>query len=335
MTVKTRPPIVVEATRGGIVESRHLVSAAVIDADGRSVAAFGDTSKPVFSRSSAKPIQALPLLESGAADGFTDAEIALACASHGGEDVHTTVARTMLARVGLSQRVLECGAHLPTHEPTARAMIRRGEEPCPLHNNCSGKHAGFVATAVKLGEDPHGYVAATHPVQRRVAQALVEMTGETVDGRPVGIDGCSIPTIGFSLAGMARAWARFANPAALLHKRAAACRKIARAMTAEPLMIAGTDRHCTALLAAGRGRIVAKTGAEGYYAAAIPEIGFGIALKAEDGAKRASEVAVAALLRHFGGLDDAAWASLGPAVRPKIANWRGLITGEIKVVLPN
>jgi len=335
MTVNVRAPIVVEVTRGGIAESRHLVSAAVVDADGRSVAAFGDTSKPVFSRSAAKPIQALPLVETGAGDAFTDAEIALACASHGGEDVHVTIAATMLARAGLTQRALECGTHMPSHEPTMQAMIRRGAAPCPLHNNCSGKHAGFLATAVKMGERPAFYVDLAHPVQRRISQTLVEMTGEALDARPIGIDGCSIPTIGFSLAGMARAWARFANPVTLLHRRADACRRIQRAMIAEPLMVAGTGRHCTALLVAGAGRIVAKTGAEGFYAAAIPEAGFGLALKVHDGTTRASEVAIAALLRHFGGLDDAAWARLRSRAEPKIVNRRGLVTGEIRAIVPN
>jgi L-asparaginase II len=327
-------PIAVEATRGGMVESRHRVDAALVDADGRIVAAFGDPAKPVFSRSSAKPIQALPFLESGAADDSTDAEIALACASHGGEAVHTTVAGIMLARAGLDMRALECGVHWPSHEPSMRALVRRGEAPCALHNNCSGKHAGFVATAAKLGESVAGYVHADHPVQRRVTAALEAMTGESQEGRAIGIDGCSIPTIAFSLAGMARAWARFANPTALAPARAACCRRVYRAMTAEPAMVAGTDRHCTALLAAGRGRIVAKTGAEGYYAAAIPERGFGIALKAEDGATRAAEAAITALLRRFGGLDDEAWARLGPRAAPPIVNRRGIVTGALNARVP-
>ncbi|MBM3554847.1 MAG: asparaginase, partial [Alphaproteobacteria bacterium] len=299
-------PIIVEVHRGPAIESRHLVNAVVTDTDGRMVAAFGDLARPVFPRSAAKPIQALPLIESGAGATLSDGELALACSSHSGEANHTATVAAWLKRLGLDHGVLECGSHLPYHEPTAHAMIRRGEAPCPLHNNCSGKHAGFVATAHHLNEAVTGYVKAGHPVQRRITAALADMSGEDLRAAPMAIDGCAIPTLAFPLAGLATAWARFGAPDKLTPIRAAACRRLFTAMTKAPNMVAGTGRACTAILEAGRGRVAVKTGAEGCYAACLPERGLGIALKCVDGAGRAAEVAVIALLRAFGGLEEAA-----------------------------
>ena len=202
--------LVVEVTRGAIVESRHLVSAAVADAGGELVAAWGEVEGPVFARSAVKPIQALPLLESGAAEALavSDAELALACASHGGEPLHVAALRDWLARLGLAETDLECGAHPPLHEPSAEALVRSGTAPSALHNNCSRKHAAMLATARHLGEETRGYIRSAHPVQRRVAACLADMSGCDLERAPEASDGCGIPTFALPLSGLARAMAR-------------------------------------------------------------------------------------------------------------------------------
>jgi L-asparaginase II len=189
-----RNPELVEVLRGTRTESRHRGAVAVVDADGAAVLTLGDIAAPVFPRSAVKPLQALPLIESGAADryGFGDEELALACASHGGEPAHVAVASRMLARAGLDGAALECGAHWPSHQAASHALARSGEAPSALHNNCSGKHAGFVCVACVSGVDHRGYVAAGHPVQREVRAAIEALTGVGVSEDQCGIDGCSI-----------------------------------------------------------------------------------------------------------------------------------------------
>ena len=203
-------PVLVEMVRGGLVESRHRGAVAVVDADGATVLALGDVARPVYPRSAVKPLQALPLIESGAADryGFGDQEIALACASHGGEPAHVEVASRMLARAGLDASALECGAHWPSHQPSSQALARTGA-PSALHNNCSGKHAGFLCVACAAGVEHCGYVKAKHVVQREVRGALEELTGVGLSADVCGIDGCSIPTWAVPLTALAHGFARF------------------------------------------------------------------------------------------------------------------------------
>ena len=325
------PPIAVHVSRGAAVESRHRAWYAVVDADGRVVAQAGDTETAVYARSAFKPLQALPVVETGAADRFalSPAELALACASHGGEPVHVSTAAGVLARAGLGVADLECGAHLPTHVPSQHALIRAGEAPNALHNNCSGKHAAMLATAVHQGEKTRGYIRPDHPAQRRVLRALEEMCGLDLGAAPRGIDGCGLPQIAIPLVALARAMARLGAPDALPPARAAACRRIAAAMTANPLMVSGTGRFCTRVMEIAAGKAVVKTGAEGMYMAAIPAKGLGIALKIEDGAARAAEIVTAALLARYAGFDDAQKLKLESLLHPPITNVVGLRVGEI------
>lgn len=325
------PPVAVHVMRGAAVESRHRAWYAVVDVDGRRVADAGDREIAVYARSAIKPLQAIPVVETGTADrfAFTSRELALACASHGGETAHVDTAAGMLSRAGLSASDLECGAHLPTHIPSQHALIRAGEAASPLHNNCSGKHASMLATAVHRKEPTRGYIKPDHPVQRRVLSVLEEMCGLELSSAPRGIDGCGLPQIAIPLSALARAIARFGAPDALPPARAAACRRIAAAMIADPLMIAGTGRFCTRAMEIAAGKAVVKTGAEGMYMAAIPATGLGIALKIEDGAARAAEVLMASLLARFGGLDDAQQAKLAALLHPQITNVAGLLVGEI------
>jgi L-asparaginase II len=189
-------PVLVEVLRGAVVESRHRGAVAVVDVDG--VAAFmcGDVDRPVFPRSSVKALQALRLIETGAADryGLANHELALACASHGGEPGHVATAQMMLTRIGLDASALRCGAHPPMHAPSVSALYRTGEEPSALHNNCSGKHSGFLCLACMLGADPRGYIEPDHPVQREVKAVIESVTGAAIPDERRGIDGCSVPT---------------------------------------------------------------------------------------------------------------------------------------------
>jgi L-asparaginase II len=320
-------PVLVEITRGDLVESVHRGSIAIADANGAIVFALGDVETPDYPRSSLKPIQALPLLESGAAEAFglSDEEVALACASHSGEPMHTTRVATWLERIGCTADDLACGAHPVRYEPVWEAMVKRGEAPTRIHNNCSGKHTGFLTVARHWDIATAGYEKHDHPVQRAVAKALGELSG--IGGElPWGVDGCAAPNFALSLTGFARALAKLAAPAALPAPRAAAAKRIVRAMTAYPELVSGTGRACAILMRAGQGRVAVKTGAEGFFAAMIPELGYGVALKIDDGAGRASETTMAVILDKFGLLGDDKPAH--DMVRAPITNTRNTIVGE-------
>ena len=327
-----RNPVLVEVVRGALTESRHRGAVAVVDADGASVLALGDVAQPVYPRSAVKPLQALPLIESGAAEryGFGDAEIALACASHGGEPAHVEAASRMLARAGLDASALECGAHWPSHQPSSQALARSGGTPSALHNNCSGKHAGFLCVACAAGVDHRGYVEAEHVVQREVRAALESLTGVGLDEDVCGIDGCSIPTWGVPLDRLALAFARFGTGRGLEQKRASAAARIRAACAAQPYFVAGTGRFCSEIMKCFGARVLVKTGAEGVFCGVLPEQGVGIALKCDDGATRAAEVAMAAMIARFLPTDGEQRGALDRFVRPVLRNWNGIEVGALR-----
>ncbi len=327
-------PVVVEVTRGGIVESRHLVDLAIVDTDGKVVEAWGDVARPVFPRSANKPLQAIPLAETGAADAFAleDKHLSLACASHNGERVHVETVLSWLDRIGLNDDDLECGGH---YARNPKVLLDFAASAAPLrqaNNNCSGKHAGMLSHAVHAGDKPKGYIEPDHPVQQRVTAVLGEMYGVDMSQAPRGVDGCGIPTYAVPVRAMAAGMARFANPDALSPDRAAACRRIAGAMMAEPYMVAGMDRFCTELMAAANGRVTAKTGAEGVYMAGLPDRGLGIAMKTHDGNGRASEAVLAAALVRLDALDETMRETLADRINTPVANVRGRTVGEIRPV---
>lgn len=319
-------PVLVELTRGALVESVHRGAVAIAAAEGDIVFSLGDIETPVYPRSSLKPIQALPLVESGAADAFglDDETIALACASHSGETMHTDRVKDWLAKIGCDASDLACGPHPVRHEPTWVAMVKRGEAPTPVHNNCSGKHTGFLTVARHWNVAIAGYERREHPVQQAVAAALQNLSGSNGD-LAWGVDGCTAPNFALSIAGFARAFARLAKPGSLPEPRAAAARRIVRAMTNYPELVAGTGRACTVFMRASQGRVAVKSGAEGYFAAMIPERGLGIALKIDDGAARAGETAMAAILDGLGFLDAATSCAF---LRAPVFNTRGAVVGE-------
>lgn len=325
-------PVLVELTRGDWVESRHRGAIAIADAAGRLVWSVGDVERPVFARSALKMFQALPLVETGAADayGLGDAELSLACASHSGEPVHVETVGRWLAHIGCDETCLACGAHPPVNEAANRALILVGRSPSRLHNNCSGKHTGFLSVARHLGLDIDGYERPDHPVQRLALSAMAEMAGIAPDSMWIAIDGCAAPAAAFPLAGLARAVARIADPSGLAPDRAAAARRLDAAVKAEPLMVAGTGRACTTIVRAAKGAASVKTGAEGVFVAALTDLGLGVALKVDDGAGRAAEALIAALLAGLGVVpaQDPAIAALAQA---QVLNTRGRVVGARRV----
>lgn len=328
-------PVLVEVVRGPLVESRHRGSIAVADDTGHVLLAIGDVERPVYPRSAVKALQALPLLESGAAErfGLTGQEIALACASHAGAPVHVAAASSMLAKAGRGPEALECGAHWPNGAQDTRALAASGASPTALHNNCSGKHAGFVCTACAMGVDPRGYVRPDHPVQREIRAVLEQMTGQALDPGACGTDGCSIPTWAIAPVALARAFARFGTGRGLGASRARAARRIREAVAANPLMVGGEGRFDTAVMARLGERLFCKIGAEGMYCAALPEQGLGVAIKIDDGAARAVEVAMGAIARRFLALSAQDEEALAPQFSPQIVNWNGIRTGEIRACI--
>jgi L-asparaginase II len=327
-------PVIAEVTRGGVVESRHTGSYAVVDAAGKLVAAAGDTERGVFPRSAIKAFQCLPLIESGAADrfGLSDEELALACASHAGEAPHVRVAASMLAKVGMSETQYECGTHWPYDVSAQRDLVRHGQEPRAIHNNCSGKHAGMLALARQLGTPVESYVKIDHPVQRAVARTMSELCDIDVDAQPHGIDGCSVPTWAVPLRNLALGFARFASGATLSETRKAACRRIIEAVRAHPFMVSGTNRFCTQVMQRVP-RAFVKTGAEGVFCGAVPHAGLGIALKCDDGASRASEAAMAAIMASLPVWTDAERQALKSFAETDLSNSRKIHVGDVHAVI--
>ena len=306
-------PVLVEVIRGERVECVHRGAAVICTPDGEVVEAWGDPARIIYPRSSCKMLQALPLVESGAAAaaGLSPEHLALACASHNGAHIHTDRVRRWLADLGMSEADLRCGPQFPDDKPAATELTTCGCAPDQTHNNCSGKHAGFLTLNRHLGGGAE-YVEVDHPVQQASRQAMLEMTGDA-DDLGYGIDGCSAPNFATSLRGFATAMARMARPQGLGPTREAAAQALVQAMMAHPALVAGEGRACTSLMRHLKGEAAVKTGAEGVFGAILPGLGLGVALKIDDGATRASESVMAALLARLG---------LASAEDPEIARWR-------------
>jgi L-asparaginase II len=324
----TSNPVLVEIVRGDLVESRHAGAVALADAQGRLVLALGDVERPIYPRSAVKALQALPLIESGAADAFglDEEELAVACASHSGDAIHVAAVRGLLGKVGLDETSLACGAHWPVSETALEALLRAGIRPQAIHNNCSGKHAGMLATAVHLGLPPKGYERVDHPVQIAIADSLSELCDIGLDRAHAGIDGCSVPTFSLPLSALARGFARFGTGEGLSPARAEAARRLMQACFDAPVLVAGEGRFDTLILQGLALQAFIKGGAEGVHCGALPELGLGFALKIDDGAKRADERAVAEILSA---LLPKARTILAGQIEGDIRNWRGLKVGRI------
>jgi L-asparaginase II len=324
-------PVLVEVTRGERVESRHRGAAVIVDARGKKVLAIGDIDEPVYPRSAVKAIQALPLVESGAADAFrfNARELALSQASHGGEPEHVAGVTAMLTAIGLDETALECGTHSPSHGPSSADLIRKGKAPNQLHNNCSGKHANFLALAKHLGHDHHRYVGPKHPVQVMVGEALASVTGAPHGPQNCGVDGCSIPTYAVPLSSLALGFARFGSGIGFERARADAAQRIYQAAISEPFYVAGIGRNCTDLMKALQGEALIKTGAEGVFCAAFASLGLGVALKVDDGGTRAAEAIMAALVARL--LPDHEETTRRWSCAPVVTR-RGVKVGEVRAL---
>ena len=334
---RQQPPIEVQIRRGDIAESEHVAVACVVDSAGETVAAYGEAERIIYPRSTIKPLQALPLIETGAADSFglNDQEIALACASHSGERVHLGIAETWLRKLDLDPDALVCGAHLPYDESAARELLAHAAVPTTLHNNCSGKHLGMLTTALHCGDPLPGYEKSDHPVQQRVRGVLADLVDRSLATAPTAIDGCSIPTIAVSVRDIAAMMAKLLADDTARPDRATAARRIVRVMSEHPDLIAGSGRFCTDITRATGGGIVAKSGAEGVAIALLRDQGMAIAVKSLDGARRAAEAAMATLVPLFAPVTRGATAAFARYAAPAIENWRGIRTGAVQVVLAN
>lgn len=320
----------VVVTRGGLVESRHRVHAAVVSADGVLVDASRDPELPVWWRSCAKPFQVMPLLRSGGLDalGWESEELALACASHGGEPEHVRIAARMLEQLGLEEGDLACGAHEPLASRGVRSLREAGQRPTRLHNNCSGKHAAMLARARQAAVPTVGYQHVEHPVQQDCLQAVAEWAALPVDGIGVGVDGCGVSVFALPLANMALAYARLVQAAA---SGDAPSRRVVSAMTSQPFLVGGTERFDTLLMEACGGNVLCKIGAEGVHTFALVDRGIGFALKVEDGAARAQYPAVLSLLAAYDALPNPLPEALRDLLQRSVRNTRGESVGVIAV----
>ncbi|KGD85937.1 asparaginase [Rhizobium sp. YS-1r] len=326
-------PVTVEVTRGRLVESRHRGMGVVVDGDGKVVFSFGEAEAAVFPRSACKAMQALPLIESGAADayGFGNVELALACSSHSGEDAHVATAAAMLAKAGRDDTALECGAHWSSDQNTLIHQARTIEKPTALHNNCSGKHSGFVCTCVHAGMEVKGYVEYDHPLQAEIRGTMEALTGAILGHQNCGTDGCSIPSYAVPLKGLAHGFAKMVTGSSLSPERARASRRLMEACMAEPFYVAGSNRACTKLMEVAPGKIFAKTGAEGVFVAALPDQGLAIAVKCEDGTTRAAEAMIFALISRYFERGGEVQTKLLFMANKSMRNWNGIHVGDVRV----
>jgi len=323
----------VTVTRGEAVESVHCVAACAASDQGDRSLALGDVEVPIFLRSAWKPFIAADVVASGAAVrfGFERQELAVMAASHNGEPFHVAAVRGILEKIGLDERALQCGAHAPAYEPAARALREAGRAPSALHNNCSGKHAGVLASCVHAGIDPATYLSRENPVQARIASYCARLAGDELTSMPCGVDGCGFPVYATSLANAARAFARLRSLRGIEPADAAALRVVRDAMLAEPAYVAGTARLDTALMETTHGRIVCKAGAEGVHASGFERdgVGYGLVLKVVDGNRRAAPPAAIALLSAAGWLSEVERQALAAFARADVHNAAGAVVGSI------
>ncbi|MEW5422499.1 asparaginase [Amorphus sp. 3PC139-8] len=325
-------PVLVEVTRGPRVESQHRGIVAIVDASGSTRLSLGDIAAPVFPRSAVKIFQALPLVESGAADaaGLTDAELALVCSSHNGEEIHVAGARSILAKAGLDEEALECGPQWPALGPDQDRLRRADRQPGAIYNNCSGKHAGFLCAVAHMGLPVAHYVDRDHPLQEQIHAILADITGAPLDVDVCGIDGCSIPTWAIPVERLAGAFAKVASGQGLSPARATALTRLRKSCAAHPFETAGTDRFCTKVMERFGEAAYVKTGAEGVYCAALPDLGLGVAIKIDDGATRGSEAVMAAVLQMLVAESDEDRSFLDQWARQAVETRRGVVAGTVK-----
>ncbi|MCR4441568.1 MAG: asparaginase [Peptococcaceae bacterium] len=322
----------VEVTRGKIVESVHRGVAVVVDAAGKTLFHAGDPSYITYIRSAAKPMQAVPVVESGAAKrfGFTTEELALIMSSHNGEEEHVRVGMQVMEKIGLGPEHLRCGTHPPLHKRSAGELEKKGQVPTVFHCTCSGKHAGMLALARHLGLSLHDYYLPDHPVQKLMLQAVADFACLKPAEIITGTDGCGVPVFALSLERMALAYARWAKPSGFGQERKEACLTLQRAMTSHPFLLAGTGRLASEVMKVTGNKLVMKDGTEGIFCLGVPGKGWGIAIKAEDGHTRALGPVVVEILRQLGLITAGEYERLLPYARQQLKNYRGENVGEVR-----
>jgi L-asparaginase II len=323
--------LTIEVTRGDLIESLHRVDACAVDVRGHVLLARGDVERPVYLRSSAKPFIAAAVVAAGAVErfGLDERELAVMAASHYGEPFHVAAARSILAKIGLDESALQCGAQMPFDEATARAMIRAGAEPAAIYNNCSGKHAGILALSKMLGADVATYLELDHPAQQRILEFCARVHDDDAATWPIGVDGCGIPVYATSLRKAALAFARLAAPSEFaIEKDARALRVVADAMRRHPEYVSGTGQLDTVLMQSSA-NLICKGGAEGVHGVGVADAGYGYASKVLDGNGRARGPGTIAALHGLGAIDDATFARLRLLAHPNVSNWAGRVVGDI------
>ncbi|MDG0816096.1 asparaginase [Bdellovibrio svalbardensis] len=331
----SKQPIIVEVVRGQAVESVHQVMVAVVNEGGSLLHSWGNALYLTFPRSAIKMLQAIPLIESGAADKFQleEKHIALACASHRGEKAHLEALSQWMEKAKIPESCYVCGPHLPYNEASAHDFIRRGQKPTVLCNNCAGKHSAIISTCLHLGENPEGYEKLDHNAQKRLRKVLTETMKYDHAKAASGIDGCGIPSYAVPLQHIATGMSVFVNskeaPA-----RKAACERILKAVTNNPFFISGSDEFATAVIEKTQGRAIVKGGAEGVMAGFLPEKKMAFALKCADGAGRATQLATVQLLLQLGGLTLEEAKSLSKYSQPSVTNWKGDVVGQLRIAKP-
>lgn len=320
-----------EVYRGGRLESSHSGHIAVVNSDGKLLYFAGDPYRLTYARSSVKPIQAIPVLETGAADKFslTDVDLAVICSSHNGELQHTDRVLSILHKAKIGVETLQCGIHIPLAIDVYEKLIREGKEPTPLYNNCSGKHAGMLLTAKHMGEPLEDYYKPEHPVQQRILKVISVIAEYQIDKIGIGKDGCGAPVHAMPLERLAYSFARLADPKTLGNERAMVIKKITTAMTDYPEMVGGTGRFCTDFMKVAKGRLFGKLGAESVYLIGDKKLGIGIAIKIEDGSYRALYPAALEILKQLNMLTREQLEQLMPHYMPKLKNAREEEVGEI------
>jgi len=324
----------VDVVRGNIVESEHWGHIAVVNSEGEVLYSKGNPNKVTFARSSMKPLQAIPIVETGAADTYQlePADLSLACASHSGEDQHTDRVKTILNKLDLSTESLKCGTHPPRWQETYERLMKSGTEITAEYNNCSGKHSGMLATAIHMGESLEDYYKTDHPVQKRIIEVISDLTETPVDEIEIGIDGCGVPVHGIPLKNLAFGFAKMANPVSQPEKRKNAIEQVTSAMMAAPEMVGGTDRFCSDFMRIEAGRMFGKAGAEGVYCIGDLETGLGIAIKIEDGNGRATSPVAVEVLKQLGLLTEEQDELLKEYHYPSLKNARQEVIGQLRPV---
>jgi L-asparaginase II len=333
--MKSRTPFNIDVTRGNAVESTHQVMVCVSDARGIPQAYWGNIDYITFPRSSMKPLQAIPFVESGAMEkfGLDERMLAMACASHMGEKMHMEVLTQWLEKIKITESDLHCGPCYPGNEAAAHEMMKKGAKPTSLLHNCSGKHLGIISTCLALGEDHKDYWKPTHPAQARIRKALAEHTKVKIDNMPAGTDGCAIPAYSMPLQSLALGMSTFFNTG-IPKARAQTLQRIFHAWKNNPKLVSGTENFSANLSEKTKGRCMLKSGAEGAFVGLMPEKQLVFALKVADGAKRAAEVASALVFKHFGALTEAEYQELKQWTMPSVKNSRGEDVGVIKLGTP-